>query len=286
MAIRVVTDTAASLGEKDSAQHLIATVPIHVSADGVELSERELEHPGFPGRLEDMKTLPRTSQPSPEEFARRFREITAEGDDVLAVLISAGMSGTIQSAEIAAMQIRAERPNRRIEIVDSRSNSREEAYVVLAAARAASDGATMDECIAAAKETIRRTRLLFTPHTLEYLRRGGRISGAAGLLGIMLRIVPVLTADKGATGIAGVTRGVTAAWRKIVTLMRADVERLGLSQATVQYFADEGGARRFATEVIEPLLGVEVPLIPIHPVVGIHVGPAVGIAYETERPLR
>lgn len=286
MAVRIVTDSASCISEADNQRLSITTVPLHVIAQGQDVPEAQLREPAFYERLAAMSDLPRTSQPSPEEFNTVFRRLAGDGDEVLAVLISAGMSGTVQSAEIATAAMKVEESGARIEVLDSRSNSLEEGFAVLSAAKAAAAGATLDECVRAGRETMRRTRFLFTPVSLEYLRRGGRISGAASLLGVMLRIAPILTAEKGLTGVAGVARSGRAARAKIAALMRKDVETLGLRQAAVQYVGDRDEAVRFAAEIIAPIAGEDVPVVPIHPVVGLHVGPAIGVVYETDRPLR
>ncbi|MEA5076234.1 MAG: DegV family protein [Coriobacteriia bacterium] len=286
MAVRIVTDTVASISPADKERLAIATVAIHVYNGSEPLSEEELSSTAFYARLADMDSLPTTSQPSPAEFAEVFRGLLADGHEVLAVLVSGGLSGTVASAEAAVADIRAASPDARIGIVDSLSNSLEEGYAVLAAAEAAAAGASLEECRRAAEETMRRTRLLFTPHSLEYLRRGGRITGASALLSMMLRIVPILTAEKGVTGIAGVGRSGTSAWAKVVSIMKRDIEKAGVRQVAVQYISDADEAQRFATEVVEPVVGRKVPIVPIHAVVGIHVGPAVGVVYETEEPLR
>ena len=286
MAIRIVTDSASCIGDTDANRLGIATVPLHVLVDGRPVLESQLREPGFYPRLAAMPELPQTSQPSPEEFAAAFRQAIEDGHDVLAVLISAGMSGTVRSAELAAATVRSERSDARIEVLDSRSNSLEEGFAVLAAADAALRDATLDECRRAAEETMRRTRFLFTPRSLEYLRRGGRISRASALASVMLKIVPILTAEQGTTGVAGVARSGRAARAKIASLMRSDVERCGLKRVVVQYVADREEAASFGAEVVEPIFGEPVPLVPIHPVVGLHVGPAVGVVYETVEPLR
>lgn len=286
MTVRIVTDSASAIDPTDLTRLSIATVPLHVSEAGVEIPDRELLSDAFLARLERLESLPQTSQPSPDEFAQAFRDGLGQGDAVLAVLISGGMSGTVRSAELARESILATDPAARIEIVDSRSNSLEEGFVVLAAAEAAHRGEPLDACVRAAQETIRRTRFLFTPHSLEYLRRGGRISRAGALVSSALRIAPILTAEDGSTGVAGVARSGRLARTRIATMMRREVERFGIRRAAVQYFADLEGARRFASEMIEPIVRMAVPVVPIHPVVGLHVGPAVGVVYETERPLR
>jgi len=132
---------------------------------------------------------------------------------------------------------------------------------------------------------MRRSRFLFAPQSLEYLRRGGRISAAGALLGSILGIVPVLTAENGETGVAGRTRTQTRALQAIARLMRADVERCGLNQVVVQTIGDVEQGRAFARDHIEPIAGRPVEVIPIGPVIGLHVGPAVGVTYETIEPL-
>ena len=285
MAVRVVTDSASSISDAGRSRLGLTVVPLPISEGGRAISEDELAAPGFYERLAAMPAPPTTSQPTPEAFATAFRALAGDGHDVLAVLISGDMSGTVASAEAAADEVRTDEGSR-VEVLDSRSNSLEEGFAVLSAAEAAHAGAGIAECRRLAEETMRRTRFLFTPHSLEYLRRGGRISRAGALAGVVLKIAPVLTAENGSTGIAGVARSVRAARAKIASLMRTDVERHGLRRAAVQYAADADEANRFAAEVIEPIVGDAVPVVPIHPVVGLHVGPAVGVVYETEQPLR
>ncbi|MDI6843303.1 MAG: DegV family protein [Anaerosomatales bacterium] len=286
MAVRVVTDSASGIDPSELERLSIQTVPLHVILGDRVLTEEELQQPDFFESVASLERLPRTSQPSPEDFAAVFRSIIAKGHDVLAVLISSGLSGTMRSAEMAADVVRSESPGARIALVDSKSNSMEEGFAVLAAAEAAAAGADLEACADAAEETTRRTRFLFTPRTLEHLRRGGRISGAAGLLAVALKIAPILTAEKGLTSVAGVARSGKAAWKKISSILKSDVERFGFRRAAVQYFADKAEGMRFVAEVVQPVVGRAVPLVPIPAVVGVHVGPAVGVAYETELPMR
>lgn len=286
MAIRVVTDSASSLTADELARLGIVEVPLHVYVDGVEVDRADAADPSFYDRLLSLGGIATTSQPSPPEFASVFTTIAEQGDDVLAVLISGGMSGTVESAEAAAASVSSKFPECRIVVVDSRSNSLEEGFAVVSAARVAQAGGSLSECRKAAEDTMARTRFLFTPHSLEHLRRGGRISGASALASSLLRIVPVLTADQGSTGVAGVARTGRSANAKIASLMRRDIEKCGLSRVAVQYISDLDGARRFAAEVVAPVASAPVQVTPLSVVVGIHVGPAIGVVYETVKPLR
>jgi DegV family protein with EDD domain len=154
MAVRIVTDSASSLSEHELAEHALAAVDLHVLIEGQELSAQELGDPGFYERLAGLSEPPTTSQPSPEEFADVFRTAAEQGHDVLAVLISAGMSGTVHSAELAATAVSAEYPEARIEVLDSRSNSMEEGFAVLSAAEVASRGGSIEECRVAVQATM------------------------------------------------------------------------------------------------------------------------------------
>lgn len=270
----------------------VANLRLHVASlwvnDGVEHArEVDFDFDAFYRRLENTDTLPTSSQPSPEEMVECWRAALEDGaGEAVGVFISGDMSGTVESARLAADLVRQERPDARIEIVDSRSNCMQEGYAVLAAAAAAQAGASLAECAQVAREAVRRTRFLFSPHSLEYLRRGGRIGNASALLGSLLQITPVLTVENGVTTTATKVRTRTKALAEIAARFRADVESHGLRRAVVHAIADHDAAEKFAREHIEPILGQPVEVVPIGPVVGLHVGPAVGLVYETEQPLR
>lgn len=286
MAVRIVTDSASYLPEPLRTQLGIVQVPLYIREGEHLVHETELDLPAFYRRLVDAPDLPGTSQPAPEDFARVFADAVAEGQEVLAVLLSGSMSSTVASADAGARAVQAAHPDAVIRIVDSKANCMQEGFAVLAAAEAAEAGGTISDCEAAARESMRRGRFLFAPQGLEYLKRGGRISGAAALLGSVLNLVPVLTAEDGETAVAARVRSQEKAMRTIASLMRADVERLGLRHAVVQGIVDLDRARRFARDHIEPMVGKSVNVIPVGPVIGLHVGPAVGVAYETVEPLR
>jgi DegV family protein with EDD domain len=204
----------------------------------------------------------------------------------VAVLLSSKMSGAIRSAELGAELVRQIHPEALITIVDSESNSMQEGFAVLAAAEYARGGGDAAACVAAARASVARSRLLFAPRSLDLLARGGRISNAAALMGQVLSIAPILTAKDGSTGVAGVVRTHRRALERMTSLMLRDVERCGLARVVVQAVVDLEEASAFARDVIEPIAGSVVPVIPVPASVGVHVGPAIGLAYETVEPLR
>jgi len=225
MPVRVITDSASYLPPDLRRRLNIAEVPIYVREGESMAPETEIGVAAFYQRLVKSPALQTTSQPSPEDFMKAFSGAIADGSDVIAVLISGGMSGTVASADTAAQLVREMSPGARIAVVDSRANCMQEGFAVLAAARTAEAGGSLEECERAARESMRRSRFLFTPVSLDYLRRGGRISAAAALLGSVLHIVPVLTAKDGETGVAGRTRTRARAWSIIARLSPGDPDR-------------------------------------------------------------
>lgn len=286
MGVVTITDSANALPSADLHTFGIRVVPISVNENGTSTPESEIDLAAFHVRLADAAVPPTTSQPSPEAFARVFGEVAEAGDDAIAVLMSARLSGTYRSADLGATLARERHPSARITLVDSKSNSMQEGFAVLAAAECAASGGTLQECEAAALASVVRSRFLFSPVNLEYLGRGGRLLGAASLVGSILRIAPILTASDGATGVAAVVRSQHRSRAKMADIMRADVARCGLKRAVVQVIAETEVAADFARELIEPIAGFVVPVVPVGAAVSVHVGPAVGVAYETARPLR
>lgn len=286
MTVRVVTDSTNYLPAEDLQRLHISAVSLYVH-DGDEMRrETDIDRDAFYRRLADTRTLPTSSQPSPDELARAFDAAVADGGEAIGLFMSGEMSGTVQAAHLAAELVRRDRPAARIMVMDTRSNCMQEGFAVLAAAEAAQAGGSLEECAQAAEATISRTRFLFSPHSLEYLRRGGRISGASALMGSVLQITPILTVADGRTAVAAKVRTRTKALAEIAARMRADVERCGLKRAVVHAIVDLEAGKAFGGRFIDPIAGYAVPLVPVGPVIGLHVGPTVGVAYETLEPLQ
>ncbi len=286
MPVRIVTDSTNYIPAEQLEALNVARVPLFVHDHDAMRAETEIDLDRFYRRLADKRDIPTSSQPSPEELAEVFAAKAGEGFDVLGVFLSAKMSGTAHSAELAASIARERVPDARIEVLDTQSNCMQEGYAVLAAAEKAAEGGTLAECAKAAREVMRRTRFLFAPEGLEYLARGGRISGASALLGSLLSIVPILTVEDGEVAVAAKVRTQAKALTEIAARLRADIERYGLRRAVVHGIVDIDAATRFAREVVDGIVGATVSVIPVGPVIGLHVGPAVGVVYETEEPLR
>ena len=282
MPTSVVTDSVASIPAEQAQAEDIDVVSLYVSDGERHEADLDIELESFYRRLADMKHLPTSSQPSVEALASAFRRGHERGADVLGVFISSKMSGTVETARLAADLVCDQTPGARIEILDSGSNSLEEGFIALAAAAAARKGATIEQCVEAALSTARRTRYLFSPASLEYLRRGGRIGSASALLGQLLQIRPILTVSNGETATFAKVRTAGRALTEMARIFAEDVKERGLARAAVHYIGDVEPAARFAEEMIAPVAGAPVDVVPVSAVIGLHVGPAVGLVYETQ----
>ncbi len=287
MAVRIVTDSTSYLPEAELERYGIQQVSLAVTyADGTTERELDIDSSRFYKRLVVDGEIPKSSQPSVAEMAEAFRAAVSAGDSVVGVFLSSKMSGTYASALLASDLITEEFPDAVIEIVDSLSNCMQLGMCVLEAARAARRGDDAASVAAAARAAITRTRFLFTPHDLVYLKKGGRIGGASALVGTLLQIRPVLTVEAGETEVFTKVRTKRRAMSAIAEAFEAEAERAGLLEVVVHHIDDEAEGRALAA-LLQHVVSDPIPVIPLGPVIGLHVGPGtVGVVYRTELEVR
>ena len=158
-------------------------------------------------------------------------------------------------------------------------------FAVLAAATAAKEGKSIDEIVNITKDNIKRSRFLFMPDTLEYLKKGGRIGGASALLGTILQIKPILTVVHGKTESFNKVRTKNKAITVMIDKFIEDITSHGLGEVMIHHINNVDGALAFA-KLVEERIGRKVDIAPIGPVIGTHVGPGtLGIVYYTQTDL-
>lgn len=282
MPVRVVTDSTSYVPKALRDALGIGVVRLSSLLDGVTYIEDESNYEAFYNALAASRSFPTTSQPSVAEMVEAFESRVMDGDAVVGVFISERMSGTYSTAQLARDMVYERHPDASIEIVDGRSNSMELGLAVLAAARAAAAGRSAEEVAAAARDMTLHTRFLFTPLTLDYLRRGGRIGAASALLGTLLQIKPVLTVADGVTDTFAKVRSLAKAHDLIADTFATDIrEKGGLDEVYVHHIHDAAAGRTFADRIAE-IAGRAIELVDIGPVVGAHVGPGtIGLVYST-----
>lgn len=284
MGIKIVTDSTSYIPKKLQEKYDITVVSLGIAMEGKGYKELEINNDDFYKKLSEMNSIPTSSQPTIEDLFNAFDKIMKDGNDALGIFISSDMSGTYSTCtQVIRMMLEEKYPERRLEVIDSQSNCMQMGYAVLAGAEAAKEGKSMEEVMAAVEDIKGKSRFLFVPDTLEYLKKGGRIGGAAALFGGLLKIRPILTVDNGTTEVFDKVRTKQKAIGKMLDKAALDFKERGYGQLIVHHINCEEEGRALAKRVKETL-NIDAEIQCIGPVIGCHVGPkAVGIAYYTER---
>lgn len=275
--IRIVTDSSSDLPQDLIDEHAIEVVPLTIRFGDEHFVDRvELGVAEFWDRLTSGARLPETAAPSAGSFLESYRRLADEGaGGIVAICISSAMSATYQAAVIAAERASDLVP---VRVIDSAAVSMALGFQVVAAAEAARDGTGLDETVAAAMAARESTNVFAALDTLEFLRRGGRIGGAAALIGGFLDVKPLITLGDGTVQAAGRvrTRG------RALAAVAAEVEKLAprLRDVAVLHGATPDLDRLVET-VKAAAPGIEPITAELGPVVGTHTGPGVaGVAYR------
>jgi DegV family protein with EDD domain len=195
--VAVVTDTTQYLPREVIERHGIELVSLYVNWNG--RTDREAELPDFDGFYDFLRSggdLPSTSQPSVGDFLAVYEPLLERGHDIVSIHLSGGISGTVGAAE-QARQALVEQGigSERIAVIDSLTGCAGHGFMAVAAANAASGGASLAEAVGAARALREDWEVLIALDTLEYLRRGGRIGAARAWIGATLKVKPILTID-------------------------------------------------------------------------------------------
>lgn len=274
-AIRVVTDSACDLPDTLLTELGVGLVPLHIRFGAEELVDRtELSTKEFWARSAAAAALPETSAPSPGAFHQAFEQMAAEGaTGVVCVNLSSRLSATIEAARQAANEVASGLP---VRVVDSRSVTMGEGLVVVEAAERAASGGSLDEVAAAAEASVSQLKVYGVIDTLDNLRRGGRIGGAAALLGSMLAIKPVIEVRDGVVEQESKQRTRARSLRYLADKVRA----AGPLRRFAVFGADAADFDAFL-ELLADVPSASARLVgDIGPVIGTHAGPgAVGVAW-------
>ncbi len=195
MTVRIVTDSVADIPSQVVRELGITVIPVLVRfgeetyRDGIDITNDQ-----FYEKLISSKVMPTTSVPSMDMFARTYAMLAEETDEVLVIMLSAKLSGIYNAALQSASLMESKC---RIEVVDSKLAVMAQGFVVIEAAKAARDGASLNEILEIVRRNLPRADMRAAFDTLEYLQRGGRIGKAQAFMGSVLKINPIITLKNG-----------------------------------------------------------------------------------------
>ena len=266
--VKIVTDSVADLPQEIIDNLGITIVPMIVRfgnkiyRDNVDLTVDQ-----FYEKLKTSAYFPVTSAPSPTDFSSAYDKLAQETDEILVITLTGKLSATYN----VALQSRRLIKNKcRVEVLDSQTAIMAQGFVVIKAAEAAMEGASLDEVIEIAQNTIPRVDIFGTFDSLEFLRKGGRIGAAKALLGSALKINPLLTLKNGTVIPAGRTRSRAKAMDRISEFVESyeSIEKLAVENTAC---SDEA---EVLIEKISTLYDREkIYLSRMTPVIGTHTGP-------------
>lgn len=278
MNVRFVIDSTVNIPERYREDVLVVPLTVHFGndeyADGVEITNKR-----FYEMLIESDVLPTTSQPSPDAFFRAFKEAAGDRKKVIAITVASKLSGTYQSAKIAAMDF----PEGEVFVVDSSSVAMGAGILAEYGIELAKKGADAAEIVTKLNEEKKNIRLIALLDTLEYLKKGGRISKTAAAFGGVLSIKPVLSVADGELSVIGKARGSKKGNNLLIENIKKDggvdfkkpvyLGYTGLSDELLQkYIADSSCLWEGNVE--------ELDVASIGSVIGTHAGPgAIAVAY-------
>ena len=275
----VVTDSSATV-PADLVQELgIRVVPILLNVngqthrDGIDITSAEVYR-----WLRASKHLPTTAAPSVGDFLRVYAAAAQQASGIVSIHLSPDLSATYTVASTSSQLV----DGTPIRLVNSQSVAMGQGFVVLEAAREAASGAGLDTVVARAEQVSRKVHVYATLDTLEYLRRGGRIGGAAALAGTMLRIKPMVYVSGGTVSAFAKPRTMSRAIRLMLDEMAKEAESLPLLAAVLH--ADAPDEAQELREMVESSFDcAELYVTEFTPVMGVHAGPGVlGVAFFAE----
>ena len=280
--IHIVLDSIASAGETplahDERCHIL---PLIVRHGAIEWRDGEKQTADMFKMVKDSGELPKTSQPPVGDFLDLFYELAKEGKKVIGIFVDGVLSGTCQTAQMAARQVMQELPGADIRVFDSRTAATPISALALDVLEHIDAGGSMDELEAFINDAIYRTETFFSVSTLEYLQKGGRIGAVGALVGNLLGIRPVITLDKeGKLLVAAKCRTRSKVLNTMLELAEAkgEPERICIANEEA-----ENDAKYLYEEMTKRYPGVPVLMTGIGTVLASHLGPGcIGLFIRTK----
>lgn len=276
MTIRIVTDSSCDLPDSILEETGIVVVPLTIRFGDEEFVDRvDLTAKEFWKRCSASDTLPETAAPAPGQFETAYRSLIDEGaTGIVVVSLSAKLSATSQSAELAARSVENLVP---VRVIDSENVSLGVGSMALAAARVAAEGGTLEAVANAALERVKTTRVVAALDTLENLKKGGRIGNARALLATALSIKPIIAVVDGSVEEAGKQRTRAKALKSIAAKVADDADRI---DDLAVLHADCDDVDTFVSMIRQHFSG-DIVVGEIGPVIGAHAGlGTIGVAYH------
>ncbi len=276
MSFAIVTDTSANLPSELLKRYSLTVVPFSFFINGSEHVDLDAEHFDAANFFDAMRSGVKvtTSQIPPQRYTDCFEPMLRDGQDILYVSMSSGISGSFNSSEMAARELREKYPERTLRCVDTCGASLGEGLQVLRACALREEGKSVDETADALENERRRMCQVFTVGDLKYLRATGRLSGVATIVGTMLSIKPILKGNElGQIVLSGKVRGRRQVIEELAARYAADVRSPETQTVGVAHCDCRDDADMLIKLIRQSKPPKDILLVDYEPVTGSHLGP-------------
>jgi len=281
---RIISDGGCDFTTEEAKNSRVNVVPFYVIFEGEEhLKEGvDISKADYFKRLVSEKTFPKTAQPSPQDYIDVFKPYLEAGEDVIVLTISSKLSGSYNSAVLAAGILNEEFPGRTISIIDSLSSSVGQGLILREMVRMRDAGLELKKTVEITEKILKTTRVYFTLETVEYLKKGGRIGSTTAFVGGLLGLRPILQLEDGQVSQLDNVRGKKNALKligdAIVDALKDETSNINIS---IGHVLSEDDAKAFKAST-EESLGTKIsnPITAVGAAIGAHAGPgALAFAY-------
>ena len=281
---QIVSDGGCDFNKEAAEKYNVTVVPFYIIADGdQQLREGiEIDKDDFYKRLASEKDFkPKTSQPSPHDYIEAYTPHLEDGKDLLVITLSSKVSGSNNSATMAAEMLQEKFPERRIEIFDSLNGSLGQNLMTKEIIKMRDAGLSIDETLNYGQKLVESTRLYLIVETVDYLRRGGRVGPTTALVGGILKLCPILDLQEGVWEQLDTVRGKKKALRlleeALVYVLKGEMDNVNLS---IGHVLSGDDANYFATNLKAALNISDIFVTEVGTPFGTHTGPgAILVSY-------
>lgn len=282
---KIISDGGCDFSAAEAEKHGVEVIPFYIMPDadtylreGTDITKEEY----FKRLAAEKNFFPKTAQPNPQDYIDAYTPYLRAGKDILSLTISSKLSGSFNSATLAAQMLAEEFPERRIVVVDSLNASIGQGLILREIIRMRDAGFNLKETTRTAREVLKTTRVYFTLDTLEYLKKGGRIGSTTAFVGGILGLRPILQLENGEVSQLDNVRGRKNAYRliegAITHALAGETEKINIC---VGHISSAEDAENFKANISAALnLEIKTPVTEVGAAIGTHAGPgALAFAY-------
>lgn len=279
MKIKIVTDSTADLTNEIIERYSISVLPLKIYLNGMTYTDRvDITPQDFIEKMKQSEELPKSSQPSVGEFLELYDRLAKESDEIISIHVAGALSGTVQTARLAAEQSKG-----KVTVVDSEFISNALAYQVLEAAQMAEKGSKIEEILERLAHVRKNTKLYVLLSTLENLVKGGRIGKGTGLIGSLLKIKPIAALENGVYTPIKVVRSYAQAVKQLANRFKDEIEGKKIKSINIVHADGMNLALQLKEKLQETIGNIELKIEETTPIISIHTGPgAIGFMFYTE----